>query len=353
MIVKFLKASADFPGVYYNMDKIGTGSAEMMAAVNFDALAGLNEIKPTDYLNYLQAISSNNKGISKPQLHVAISTNGREHDKQALTGIAQLWLEKMGYAKQPYFIVFHKDTDNNHVHIVSTRVDYEGRKINSGFERVRAVRAINEIMGLDEHRTWQKDLEQAKAYRVSTLPQFKLLLESMGYKISGTDLVKYGKKLTVLDFDKVRLGEPDRRRAIQLKAIFGKYVPQYDLPDFTGFMKTKMGVELIFHSKDGKPAYGYTVIDHAQKNAYKGSEIMPLKVLMPLLDSTSSLQKTSSPINQKTNSSFTNPSQKTSASISPKTTGQNFNINIAKDVDDDQVHGPRRRRKKKARTNTR
>jgi hypothetical protein len=38
MIVKFLKASADFPGVYYNMDKIGTGSAEMMAAVNFDAL---------------------------------------------------------------------------------------------------------------------------------------------------------------------------------------------------------------------------------------------------------------------------------------------------------------------------
>jgi hypothetical protein len=353
MIVKFLKASADFRGVFYNMDKVGTGKAEMMAAVNFDALDGLNQIKPTDYLNYLQAISSCNKGISKPQLHVAISTNGRDHDKQTLTGIAQLWLEKMGYAEQPYFIVFHKDTDNNHVHIVSTRVDHEGRKISSGFERVRAVRAINEIMGLDEHRTWQKDLEQAKAYLVSTLPQFKLLLESMGYKISGTDLIKYGKKLTVLDFDKVKLREPDQRRARQLKAIFGKYLPQYDLPDFTEFMKTKMGVELVIHSKDGKPAYGYTVIDHAQKNAYKGSEIMPLKELMPLLDSTNSLQNAPSPTSQKPNSSFTNILQKTSVSVSQKTAAPNFNINIASDIDDDQVHGRRRRRKKKARTNTR
>jgi hypothetical protein len=284
MIVKFLKASADFRGVFYNMDKVGTGKAELMVAVNFDALEGLNEIKPTNYLHYLQAISSNNKGISKPQLHVAISTNGRDHDKQALTDVALRWLEKMGYAKQPYFIVFHKDTENNHVHIVSTRVDHDGRKISSDFERVRAVRAINEIMGLHEYRSWQNDFEKARDYRVSTPPQFKLLLESMGYKIAGHDLIKYGKKLATLDFENVKLTGPDQHRATQLTAIFNKYAPHHDLAGFTAYMKTKMGVELILHSKDGKPAYGYTVIDHAQKNAYKGSEIMPLKVLMPLLD---------------------------------------------------------------------
>ncbi|MES2063441.1 MAG: relaxase/mobilization nuclease domain-containing protein [Bacteroidota bacterium] len=334
MIVKFLKASADFRGVFYNMDKVGTGKAELMAAVNFDALDGLNEIKPTDYLNYLQAISSNNKAISKPQLHVAISTFGRDHDKQALTDVAERWLEKMGYARQPYFVVFHKDTENNHVHIVSSRVDYDGRKISSDYERVRAVRAINEIMGLDEYRSWQHDLEKAKAYRVSTLPQFKLLLECMGYKVSGNALIKYGKKLATLDFDNVKLTGPEQHRATQLEAIFNKYAPQHDLPGFTDYMKTKMGVELVMHSKDGKPAYGYTVIDHAQKNAYKGSEIMPLKQLMLLLGSTNALQQTSSATSQKSNDS-------------------NFTVNISKDVDDDQIHGPRRRRKKKARTNTR
>jgi hypothetical protein len=340
MIVKFLKASSDFRGVFYNMDKVGTGSAELVAAVNFDALEGLNEIKPTDYLNYLQAISSNNKGISKPQLHLTISANGRDHDKQALTEVAQRWLEKMGYAKQPYFIVFHKDTENNHVHIVSTRVDHDGRKISSGFERVRAVRAINEIMGLNEYRSWQSDLEKAKAYRVSTLPQFKLLLESMGYKVAGNDLIKYGKKLASLDCDSIKFSEPNPHRATQLKVIFNKYAPRHDLAGFTNYMKTKMGVELIMHSTDGKPAYGYTVIDHAQKNAYKGSEIMPLRQLMLLFDSTNALQQTSSPISQL--------KQNPNNSSAP-----NFTVNISKDVDDDQIHGPRRRRKKKARTNTR
>jgi hypothetical protein len=340
MIVKFLKASADFRGVFYNMDKVGTGKAELMAVVNFDALDVLNEIKPTDYLNYLQAISSNNKAISKPQLHVALSTNGRDHDKQGLTDVAERWLEKMGYGKQPYFIVFHKDTENNHVHIVSSRVDHDGKKISSGFERVRAVRAINEIMGLDEYRSWQHDLEKARAYRVSTLPQFKLLLECMGYKIAGNALIKYGKKLATLDFDNIKLTGPDQHRATQLKAIFNKYAPQHDLAGFTDYMITKMGIELILHCKDGKPAYGYTVIDHAQKNAYKGSEIMPLKQLMLLVGSPDAMQQTPSPINQ--------PKQTPDHS-----TESNFIVNISKDVDDDQIHGPRRRRKKKARTNTR
>ncbi|WP_454802944.1 relaxase/mobilization nuclease domain-containing protein [Mucilaginibacter phyllosphaerae] len=340
MIVKFLKASADFRGVFYNMDKVGNGKAELMAAVNFDTLNGLNEIKPTDYLNYLQAISSNNKAIGKPQLHVAISANRRDHDKHALTDVAERWLEKMGYAKQPYFIVFHKDTENNHVHIVSSRVDHDGRKISSGFERVRAVRAMNEIIGHDEHRSWRHDLEKAKAYRVSTLPQFRLLLECTGYKISGNALIKYGKKLATLDFDTVKLNGPDQRRAAQLIVIFNKYAPQHDLASFTAFMKTKMGIELILHAKDGKPAYGYTIIDHAQKNAYKGSEIMPLKQLMLLLGSPDAMQQTPSPVNQ--------PKQTPNNS-----TASNFSVNISKDVDDDQIYGPRRRRKKKARTNTR
>jgi len=353
MIAKFLRPSANFNGVFYNTDKVGADKAELMAAVNFDVLQGLNEIRPSDYLHHLQAVSARNKDISQPQLHVAISTNGREHDKHELTAAAVTWMEKMGYGKQPYLILFHKDTENNHVHIVSTRVGPEGRKINSGFERVRSVQAINQIMGIDQDSSAQKDLEKAMSYRFSTLPQFKLILEKQGYTIKENDLIKFGKKLTVIDDEKIRLRDPDQHRAVQLKAIFKKYAPRDDLRSFIEYLKTKLGVELVFHARDGKPAYGYTVIDHAQKNVYKGSGIMPLKELMPVFGSTNSLQETSSTISPQTYIDFKQVPQKTTQQIIPQKTDRPFTVNISKDVDDDQIHGPRRRRKKKARTNTR
>ena len=353
MVVKFLKPSATFGGVFYNTDKVSLNKAELMAAVNFGALNGLDEIRPGDYRNHLKAISALNKDVSQPQLHVAISTTGRSHDKHELTVIAMAWLEKMGYARQPYLIFFHKDTEHNHVHIVSTRIDHEGRKIDSAFERVRAVKAINQIMGLDADKTVKNDLQDAMSYRFSTVAQFKLILAKQGYTIKDNDLIKFGTKQAELDFGKIEFREPDPRRAAQLKAIFKKYAVRYDTAGFAGYLKTKMGVELVLHSKDGKPAYGYTVIDHAQKNVYKGSQIMPLKELFALAESEPSLQQTQ-PIGQKeAKDSTVKPTAQPSQQISHQQEDTRIRINISSDIDDEAIHGPRRRRKKKARTNHR
>lgn len=354
MIVKFLEPSANFRGVFYNTDKVAEGKAELMQAVNFGALQAMNEISPKDYWHYLKALSARNKGISEPQLHVAISTTGTTHDKHELTRIAKAWLEKMGYGAQPYLIYFHKDTGNNHVHIVSTRVDHEGRKISSAFEHVRAVKVLNQVMGLDVDETVKKDLEKARAYRFTTISQFKLILEKQGYTIKDNDLIKFGTKLAALDFGKVEFRDPDPRRSVQLKAIFKKYALQYDPAGFTEYMKTKMGVELVFHAKDGKPVYGYTVIDHAQKNVYKGSQVMPLKELHEQQRSTTAPAKTSMQqyhqISQKTNEypkTYSQPFQQ----ISQKEQDTSICIHISGDIDDEAIHG--RRRKKKSRTNHR
>ena len=37
---------------------------------------------------------------------------------------------------------------------------------------------------------------------------------------------------------------------------------------------------MIYHAKDGKPPYGYTIIDHAEKNVFKGGEVISLKELL-------------------------------------------------------------------------
>lgn len=356
MIVKFLKPSSTFEGIFYNTDKIDSDKAELMTAVNFDALQGLDEVRPTDYANHLKAVSALNKRIREPQLHVAISTTAQEHDKYQLTEIAHAWMEKMGYAKQPYLIFFHKDTENNHVHIVSTRVDHEGKKISSAFERVRGVKALNQIMGLDMDETVKKDLEKARSYRFSTIAQYKLILEKQGYTIKDNDLIKFGAKQAKLDFEKLEFRDPDLRRAIQLKVIFKKYGMQYDTAGLSDYLKTKMGIELVFHAKAGKPAYGYTVIDHALKNVYKGGQIMPLKDLVEQQKPAAAIPKTSVERKQQTTETTAARSGK-SAQPYQQTHEQRddtvIRINISGDIDDEAIHGPRRHRKKKARTNHR
>src|SRR5579859_6460369 len=120
MIVKFLYTkgpNGHFPAVRYNTSKVDRNKGELMKVVNFGPLQGLGKLKPQDYKNYLQLVSSTNKAVKKPQFHVAISCAGKEYDKQQLTEMAVQWLELMGYGKQPYLIIFHKDTNNHHVHI--------------------------------------------------------------------------------------------------------------------------------------------------------------------------------------------------------------------------------------------
>jgi len=328
MIAKIFEACATFEGVFYNFDKVEEGKAEFIEAVNFQPLEALEEVHPIDYYNYLEAHSALNKNVSEPQLHATISTEEDNHDKIQLAEIAKSWLAKMLYGKQPYLLFFHQDTKNNHVHIVTTRIDSDGRKINSAFERMRSIAALNQIMGVDEIKSAHKDLEKAKSYRFSNLSQSKLLLEKAGYTLKGNDIIKFGKKLATTDFDKIEFKKPDEGRAYQLKAIFQKYKPRYDTAGLVNFLKSKMGIELIFHSKDGKPIYGYTVIDHAQKNIYKGSDIMPLKEL------------TNPQLLPKQEIRLQSSKQAVSTDPAPQ-----LSINIARDVDDAAVHGRKRKRK--------
>jgi hypothetical protein len=292
MVVKILSSSASFDGMRYNTDKIDNGKGELMTVRNFGALQALENLRPEDYKNYLKMVSATNKAVKKPQFHAAISAEGRSYDKQQLTEIAIQWLEKMGYGEQPYLIVFHKDTKNNHVHIVSTRINRQGKKINSGFENIRAIANMNAVLGIDEKHNAQNDIEKALAYSFSTKAQFMMILESQGYKISERDgtlhLIKFGKVQGQVSLDQVldRLQKngTNANRQTQLTALFYKYAVQHDLDGLTEYLKKEHGIVLLFHAKDGKKPYGYTIIDQAHKAVYKGGEIMPLAKLLSLAE---------------------------------------------------------------------
>ena len=146
MIVKIMDAAgSDFPGVNYNDKKIDKGKGELMLMKNFPSFINEDSNKQ-EVRDYFKSVSKNEK-VRKPQFHAVISTRFQEHSKEELTKIAEDFMKEMGYGKQPYIVVYHKDTDNNHVHLVSTRVSKQtGKKINDSYEKLKAQKALSNTM---------------------------------------------------------------------------------------------------------------------------------------------------------------------------------------------------------------
>jgi hypothetical protein len=313
MILKIFRPTAVFGGVKYNTRKIDSNKGELMKSANFGPLMAFGDLRPQDYINYLTALASTNKNVELPQFHAVISAKGKNYDKTTLTSIAENWLREMGYGEQPYLIVFHKDTGNNHVHLVSSRVDRSGEKINSAFEWRRGQQMMKRVLGY----------EFALQYRFSTRAQFFMLLESRGYPGIDPDEKKIKQKTEAF--------VPDKQRANVLKFLLMQYKTH---PDFLRLLKLHHGIELIFHAAEGKKPYGYSIIDHEARIVFKGSEVISLKELQQTAGDTFSGDQLAE--------------EKTEAApvyVRP--------VSIADDVDDQQIHGMRRRRQKKSRTNTR
>ena len=326
MIVKIIPSPANrnFSAVNYNTNKVDRDKGELMRISGFGPLEGFSQLRPQDYINYLQLVTAQNKNIKKPQFHAVISAKNKTYDKSTLTAIAVQWMKEMGYGTQPYLVVFHKDTANNHVHIVSTRIDKEGKKISSAWEHIRSQKSLNKVLGY----------ELALQYRFSRKAQFLLLLETLGYPGRDPEEDKIARHMENYTADE------DRIKAI--KQILLDHKQRADLVDA---LRLEFGIELIFHSSEGKKPYGYTIIDHREKHIYKGSEVLPLKMLTLQNEFAFGNKKDTNAGDQETETQTVFETEKASAYLRP--------VWIADDVDDQQIHGMRRRRQKKARTNTR
>lgn len=304
MIVKFLSSTGTFAGVQYNTKKILNESGTLMHVANMPHVNGL-DISERECKDYFIAHSSTNKNIKNSQFHVTISVKGQELDKYQLTDISQKFMTKMGYGDNPYIVVFHNDTDNNHVHIVSSRVDNNGAKISHHNEGRRARSIINDLE--KEYKVERvKDFEQFLNYNFDSKNQLITLLKSHGFEAKsdkGFITIHYnGQEKAKLEENTVAYNTPDKERAKQIKALVSKYSVNYNselIPiykklkgdrlsneivgyrsDLSDFMKAKFGIDFIYHFSGNKRPFGYTLIDNAKGNIYKGGDIMKLSLLV-------------------------------------------------------------------------
>ena len=295
MIIKILSSALNFSGVNYNERKNDLGESELLRAENFGGLSYQTDLTRADYLNYMKAIGSLNPRVKNKQFHAVISVKGKSDSLNKLVDAGIQYLDKMGYGKNPYLIYHHADTPNTHIHLVSTRIDKNGHKVDDSFEKLRSQKVMHAILARDPVYEADAAISNVMKYTFSTEAQFKLLMELQGFKVRETEgsltengaeweIIKYGLVQRNLDSSTVHARidayKFAAQRARQLNTIFLKYSIGLNEDQWVNLMKDKFGIVLVFHRKhvDDKP-YGYTIVDHPQKNVFKGSQVLRLSEL--------------------------------------------------------------------------
>jgi hypothetical protein len=138
-----ITAGNSFNGlIMYNEKKVQKGQAERLYSNYFNIeksceslIAGLERVAD----NYRAALKNKT-------FHVSLSL--AETDKVSQDGLVEIgnkYMEKMGYGETPFIIYRHHDTGIDHLHIVSTRVDLDGNKVNDSMERLRSQRVARAL----------------------------------------------------------------------------------------------------------------------------------------------------------------------------------------------------------------
>ena len=290
MIATILPSSTTFHAVDYNERKVSEGVAELLEMKNFGSIGKIDPYTPDELKQYLIDYTQRNEYIKKPQFHLAISCRGDEYTQEQLLDITHQYLKEMGYGEegQPVLIYSHHDTDNNHLHIVTSRIAPDGHKIDHNQERIRSQEVINRIMGENQEQRASDAVKKAFDYHFSTVNQFKAILESSGYECYEKDdrlcIKRDGHVIDTLPMATVQSHlqsfEPDEKRRRQLRAILKKYRDMTaDKDELRALMKEKFGIDLVFHGSKDKP-YGYTIIDHQTKTVFKGGNVWKLSELL-------------------------------------------------------------------------
>ncbi|MFV8324908.1 relaxase/mobilization nuclease domain-containing protein [Flavobacterium sp. ZS1P14] len=112
----------------YNENKVKTGAAACIGAGNYSVhVDKMNDIIKLDRFIKRIALNDNAKCNS---VHISLNFAPSEnHSKEKLMAIADSYMEKIGFGKQPYLVYQHYDTGHQHLHVVSITIERDGKQI--------------------------------------------------------------------------------------------------------------------------------------------------------------------------------------------------------------------------------
>ena len=129
----------------YNQNKVDEGGAKVLSA-HLLRYPEDGRFRPDESVRQFLEWMPNHYRTEKPVIHISLNPHPDDvlTDSQ-LAEIGREYMQRLGYGNQPYLVFKHEDIGRHHIHIVSLRVDSEGRKVSDKFEYRRS-KEITELL---------------------------------------------------------------------------------------------------------------------------------------------------------------------------------------------------------------
>lgn len=146
MVARMSSGKSVYGVISYNQQKVEAGKAKILST---EGIIAENKEGYPDMFSMIRSFETyliNNQNTKKPVLHISLNPHPKDKmtDDQ-LNQIGKEYLLKMGYGDQPFIIFKHEDISRHHIHIVTLRIDAQGKKINDSYEHFRSKQATIEI----------------------------------------------------------------------------------------------------------------------------------------------------------------------------------------------------------------
>jgi hypothetical protein len=260
MLAKISSGKSVFGVLAYNKIKVDDKHATVLYRNKmFDSPDGQFSMK--DCMDSFYPYLANNNRTEKTVFHASLNPDPKDRpDDEQLSEIAQVYMEKLGYRNQPYIVIKHSDIKREHLHIVSLRIDENGRKINDSYEVARSMKICKELeqqFNLAPLKKGEREFEYPKAinYRDGDLKhkasniiravmanfyfqsfgEYKTMLEHFNLTAEEVKGIHNGVVYSVLDNKGNKVGR------VMKSSSFGKYAGHDALKNH--FEDSKLAVE--------------------------------------------------------------------------------------------------------------
>lgn len=332
MVIKiYAPAPSVSSALEYNERKVAEGKASAISSKKIDDLR--------NPMATFKRYEDGSVRCEKMSFHASVNPSVTDKiPPERIPEFVREYMEKMGYGNQPYVLYKHIDTGRDHYHIVSVRVDENGRKIQDFRERKRSQQVMKELaekygyeIGKSKKKKegetpdsgketnpyegfqpsageYGKQIERiadlAMTYHFTNARQFEVVMESLGVKVVpqedgsvgfiGLD-PKTGKPVTAVIKDpgiryptmdaieahakackgKIKTREKQRVANISKTALAKCRTEQH----FRRYL-AKSGIFVQFAKRADGAIFGVTFVDHHNKCCFKASELPGLKASM-------------------------------------------------------------------------
>lgn len=333
MVAKITVPGSIKRALNYNEQKMQKGKAECLYAPNY-----LKEAKDLNFHEKLIRFENQitlNKRAATNTIHISLNfAVGEKIPTEKLKEIATIYMEKIGFGKQPYLVYIHHDAGHPHIHIVSTSIQSDGKRISlhnigrnqsntarkeieTQFNLIRAEKQSKqalEVIKLPARVTYGKS-ETKRAitnvldniieqYKYTSLAELNAVLRLYNItadrgKENGLIFKTGGLVYRVLDEQGNKIGVPVKASSIYSRPTLAKLEIKFKenesaRPEHKKYLKTSIDwimhrppaslellrlklqqekISMILRQNDKGIVYGITFIDHRSKCVFNGSDI--------------------------------------------------------------------------------